>query len=421
MKKAGDEMPLRIKPSAVENLLGEKEYRKDLLRQVTYKKDDMRQFRRAYKMLAMALSHKTFSSGFHGRGGFLKQQKCILKMRFGASLEKHQRFLEEYLSQKNKKEVIEKPALFSSPEIPIDEYISGYQKSMVEKHFKFIISPESAKVDCKVLTENLVARMEKLTGYKFHWLAAVHKNTKHPHAHLLINGVDKNGKEVNCFRGAFLKQTIRELSRQICTELIGGRTKEQIEADIKNIPCRVGFTVIDKEIAVYETQNYSEKEKEIYPTKVISRDDTMYQRLCFLADLGFAQRDETKQNTFYLEKDWQNKLKTCSRYNSFLKARSEISLTQKESLELFTKDSPSVTGVVTKIYRMNYEESWNNAVLVENKETQKSYYVPLYGEPSDKVYATLLNSEILCVGETSDKGVFHPKIKIIKKNLSVSK
>ena len=352
MKKAGDEMPLRIKPSAVENLLGEKEYRKDLLRQVTYKKDDMRQFRRAYKMLAMALSHKTFSSGFHGRGGFLKQQKCILKMRFGASLEKHQRFLEEYLSQKNKKEVIEKPALFSSPEIPIDEYISGYQKSMV---------------------------------------------------------------------GAFLKQTIRELSRQICTELIGGRTKEQIEADIKNIPCRVGFTVIDKEIAVYETQNYSEKEKEIYPTKVISRDDTMYQRLCFLADLGFAQRDETKQNTFYLEKDWQNKLKTCSRYNSFLKARSEISLTQKESLELFTKDSPSVTGVVTKIYRMNYEESWNNAVLVENKETQKSYYVPLYGEPSDKVYATLLNSEILCVGETSDKGVFHPKIKIIKKNLSVSK
>jgi type IV secretory pathway VirD2 relaxase len=36
--------------------------------------------------------------------------------------------------------------------------------------------------------------MEAITGYSFHWMAATHTDTEHPHAHLLINGTDKNGR-----------------------------------------------------------------------------------------------------------------------------------------------------------------------------------------------------------------------------------
>jgi hypothetical protein len=36
--------------------------------------------------------------------------------------------------------------------------------------------------------------MEKVTGYSFIWMAATH--TDHPHAHLLINGTDKTGKDI---------------------------------------------------------------------------------------------------------------------------------------------------------------------------------------------------------------------------------
>ena len=409
-------MPLRVKLAVVENILGEKQYyQKDLLRQVTYKKNDMKEFRRAYKMIARALSNKkTSHNSFQGHSGsFSSQQKCVVKMRYGNTVEKHMRFLQEYLTQENKKEVVEKPSLFSSPNTNMKKYLSEYQAAMDSKHFKFIISPESPNVDCKVLTENLVARIETLTGYKFHWLAAVHTNTAHPHAHLLINGIDKNGKNIDCFRGAFLTQTVRDLSRQLCTEMIGSRTREQIEADIKGIPRRAGYTVIDETISLYQSQRHTDENAHIYPTQIICRDDTMYRRLSFLQELGFAQKDMNLQNTFYLEKNWQEKLKAAGRYNSFLKARDELSLTHKESLELFTKDTEPIAGVITKIFRMNYEESWNNAMLIEDRKNGKAYYVPIYGDVSDKMYEKLLHAEVECKGEYKGNS-FKPKIKVTK-------
>jgi hypothetical protein len=59
-------------------------------------------------------------------------------------------------------------------------------------------------------------------------MAAVHTDTGHPHAHLLINGKDKGGKEAH-FDKLFITQTIREMTRQLCTELIGKRTPEEIQ------------------------------------------------------------------------------------------------------------------------------------------------------------------------------------------------
>lgn len=405
-------MPRRIK----ENLLFLKSSaigNRDLMKQHGRHKDDMREARRLYKLLSFMLS-TTKNKDKYNRGGgrsiFSTQQKCVTKLRYGMDKEKHARFLQEYLTQEKKDNILEKPKLFSNTD-DIDNYIKKYQLKMTGKHFKFIISPESPHVDCKALVKTLVARMEKITGLQFDWLSTVHTNTAHIHAHLLINGIDKNGKDVNCFRGIFLKQTIREMSSQICTELVGERTKEQIEASIKKLPTVSRYCIIDKQIELYAISNNDEETKNIYKNKIISRDDTMYQRLCFLCELGFAQKIEGSQKSFLLEKDWSTKLKTSGRYNAYLKARSSLLFTTAADLQLFNKDTKEeVKGTVTNLFVMNDEDSWDNAVIIENKENRKAYYIPLYREPNKK----LLKAQVNCVAGFNNNGGFKPIIKVTK-------
>ena len=366
------------------------------------KKDDMREARKLYKTLEYLLTSsdknyekEKFRTG-GGSGFYTRQQNCVLKMRYGPELAKHMRFLEEYLTQEKKNEVIVKPKLFSENEVD-DEFIENYKNNMDSKHFKFIISPENPEVDCKVLTKTLVKRLEKITGYKFFWLAAVHTNTNHPHAHLLINGIDKNGKEVDCFRGTMLKHTIREMARQICTELKGERTEQEIEAAKRKLPEANRYCVLDKEIEQYCFISSSNNDTD-YPVTVRSQNDVMYKRLCHLEKIGLAKREESEANIFNLEKNWSEKLHSAGRYSSYLTARNELLFTHGVDLKIFGNDNEVASGIITKLYKMNYEESWDNAVVIENRESKKAWFVPVYNEPNDK----LLGAEVNC--HRSDRG-----------------
>jgi hypothetical protein len=84
--------------------------------------------------------------------------------------------------------VKEKPELFNTG-IADEDYPDEYSRAMTGRHFKFIISPESPRVDIP---------------------AAVHTDTDHPHAHLLINGKDRDGREAR-FEKLFITQTMREM------------------------------------------------------------------------------------------------------------------------------------------------------------------------------------------------------------------
>jgi hypothetical protein len=171
----------------------------DLLRRKQiYKKDDMREYRRLCRELSSFLFNGEAQDkhrGFHGfRSALSRQQQCIVKCRIGKEISGHRRFIKEYLPQENKSQAKEKPKLFNT-EIIDEDYLDEYAQAMTGRHFKFIISPESPRVDIPVLVKTLVKRMDKITGYSFHWMAAVHTDTDHPY--FFLNGKDKNGKEVH--------------------------------------------------------------------------------------------------------------------------------------------------------------------------------------------------------------------------------
>ena len=78
------------------------------------------------------------------------------------------------------------------------ERLNQWQEAGDSLLWKIIISPERGdELDLELFTKELLALMDKDLGLRMEWAAVVHKNTHHHHVHLVIRGIDKDGKEVS--------------------------------------------------------------------------------------------------------------------------------------------------------------------------------------------------------------------------------
>lgn len=305
-----------------------------------------------------------------------KTQRCMIKMRYGNEKGAHKEFLKTYMKQENKEHVIEKPEYFGDD-------LASYEADMSGKHFKFIISPESEKVDLKLLTETLVKKMNKIFNTDLHYIAVVHTDTNHKHVHLLINGKDKNGKYINRFDRDFIKHTMRRMAEDICTKIAGYRTYEDIYNSKKNNYKKNRITILDKRLKLLAIDNFS-SDKFKYRVNYFESNEELKKRLDYLCEINLAKREN---KTYLLHKDWYEALEATGRYNTYLEARKEM-LYKNKTFELYDSKNKIENAKVLKIYNMDDENVWNNAFIAETES--KIYYVPLYG----KVNRGLLNKNV---------------------------
>lgn len=99
---------------------------------------------------------------------------------------------------------------------------SGEQGDRRRAVFRLVISPERASgLDLRRLTATAVASIEaELEGDRLQWMAAIHRNTAHPHVHLVIAGMRETAQGFRRFdltkpRLAAMKAAVAgEISRQ---------------------------------------------------------------------------------------------------------------------------------------------------------------------------------------------------------------
>jgi hypothetical protein len=387
--------------------LGKKSRKEPLWQARVYKNDDMRDFFKICRMIEYLMSKPASKNSRKKirRPMYASKptaQFCIVKTHVGYDKATHIKFIEEYLKQLNKKDVSEKPELFSDGTVT-NEFIDSYRKNMTDRHFKIIISPENQNVDIQALVKTLVKRMEAVMGKSFYWMAAVHTDTGHNHGHLLINGIDKNGDEVY-LPPAFIKETMREMARQICTELAGTRTREEIRAARERAHTAARFCDCDAKI---EQLEFSVTDGE-FPSNAVTQDAELQRRLNFLCGLGLAQKTQSRIR-YRLLKNWKETLHAAGRHKAFLDAQKKISATEPYNLALHVQTTEAITGKVTKIYKINDEDSWDNGILIENAQLKKAWYVPMYHEPDEK----LLNQTIRCKAAKAQAGRQKPIITVI--------
>ena len=312
------------------------------------------------------LARRPSSSRGGAYGGVRKtdaRQKCVVKVQYSNSIEAHRVQLEKYLAREGTGRDGSSASLFGTD-------INEYRENMVAKNFRVFLSPQSDKVDLKTLTEKFVKKLEMQTGYKLFWQGACHYNTAHPHAHLLINGVDKNGKEVALPRDV-IKTFMRESARDLCTAQLGNRTAQEMAVERERELLAPRFTRMDERIkdlcgGTYRVTLPEGPER----ARVLTRLESLRAlKLCKYENGGYK-----------LTAKWDDNLKANGRYNAFLKARGALRYAPQSSLRVYSGESGEITGRVAKIYRTDGDASDNHAVVVEALNG-RAYFVPLFKAP----------------------------------------
>lgn len=305
------------------------------------------------------------------------------------------KYLKNYMVQKGKNEVIDKPKLFGN--VSQEEYIKriAREKEAVNKrgkkkkvtrsrHYKWILSPEM-NLDEAVLkeyTKCFVKRLEQITGYKFVWQAAIHQDTAHSHVHLLINGVDMNENIIKGFSKDVIQKYAREFSQDILTDMCGKRDAELKRKARSNRCYAERFTEFD-EMLIKACEKDEKCNSTNYMGYINSKgisDLELQNRLDFLKSINLADMINGK---YYLKKDFEQKLRNYGRYNTFRDAQSYVQ--NGYDMKLYTKDMGEIKGTIRKVYSMNDEDIWNNGIVLEDEETGAAYYVPSFNPVNKKV------------------------------------
>lgn len=370
------------------------EYSKDdkyKFKKPIYVKDDMEILNRLLKKYTTTKksNQKTSYVGGWRKGTAYKfkeqNQRVSFKMSYSKLLTSHENYIKHYMPQENKDYVKEKPLLFGiSDEV--------YEANKVPLNFKCIISPESQDINLETLVESYIRRVEEHTGYKLCWKGCIHEDTNHRHAHVIINGKDLNGEEIY-----FNKDTI-QLMRLMCsnaaTQMIGERTKEQIEIAKKKYVKAKRWTELDEKIVDLLNENYIER-KGLLPE--------IDNRLAYLSELKLSELD--KENGYWkISNQYRTVLTSASRYNTFLE---EYVQNPEEELELYT--GGYIKGRVEKVITFDKDEAWNDAIIIRTND--KKVYVPVWQLHKDDLQGKYISiskkgDETKISRQISDKDIF---------------
>ena len=297
---------------------------------------------------------------------FDTRQKCVVKMHYSNSVQAHKAQLEHYLAREGTDIDGGRAKLYGCD-------IEEYRQNMDEKNFRIFLSPKSQRIDLKDLTGKFIKKLELQTGYSFYWVAANHYNTAHPHAHILINGRDKRGRDVTIPRDV-VKTFMREYARDICTSQIGRRTGAEIAAEKEAALSAQRFSQLDETIKGLGGGTCGVNPGDIKDAALRERVSI---RLENLRKMGLCVY---KDGGYKLSERWEEELRANGRYNVYLAARGKLQYSAPANMKVFSGKHGAVTGKVTKIYRTDEDASDSHAVIIEGLDG-RAYFVPLLKKP----------------------------------------
>jgi hypothetical protein len=192
-----------------------------------------------------------------------------------------------------------------------------------------------------------------------------------------------------------VKTFMRESARDICTSLIGSRTKTDMEQEAKAVLTANQFTSIDEALKAYTAEgkvnlDMVKKNREKYAA-----------RLDHLRALGLCAWEGSG---YVLSPGWEETLKALGKYNTFLNAKKYLAYTNEHNLKLYESGMGRKAGRVAKIYQTD-EVSDNHAVVLECTDGN-AYYIPLFSKPSIREGDT-----VMMFPEKNQKGRLRPVFK----------
>lgn len=176
-------------------------------------------------------------------------QRCAVRMSFSANKVAGQWAAHgRYIAREGAQSEQEREQGFTAQgHADVAKELDRWQASGDPRMFKFILSPEFGQDmdSMEKFTKDFMAKLEKDMGVPIEWVAVDHYNTDHPHVHVAMRGVDRDGQEL-LIRPDYVKTTLRHRAQEAATEQLGIRTEQQQETAFEREVKQRRFTSLDR-------------------------------------------------------------------------------------------------------------------------------------------------------------------------------
>lgn len=246
-------------------------------------------------------------------------------------------------------------------------------KKNEDLQFRFILSPEkSGHMDLNEYTRRYMEKMNIYTRYKLKYVAVPHYNTEQNHVHVIISGIDAEGRSVRFSRDK-MRHGFRNIARDVATEMIGERdiSKEHVKQNYMTKTEIMGITMLDRDIQKVIRDGFLDT-KEL--DKIFFGNDNIAvkNRLAFLKRMRLLKLEN---GTYKFKNKWKKELGRMGQYSSFKTASSKVEYTHPLNTKLYNpaKDK-EIAGIVTNMGMQN-ELDDGRYLMIETPDG-KAFYVP---------------------------------------------
>ena len=179
---------------------------------------------------------KSSGKRLSGGGRYAGRRRVIVKARIvrasaasKVTLRKHLNYLGRDEATREK----DKGKLFDEISDDADRKLFAKSTDEDRHHFRFIVSPEDGSQipDLKPFVRDLMTQMSKDLGTELDWVSAVHTNTEHPHAHIVLRGRRNDGSDLVIPR-QYIAHGIRERAVDLVTLELGPQTRLEHDASM---------------------------------------------------------------------------------------------------------------------------------------------------------------------------------------------
>jgi type IV secretory pathway VirD2 relaxase len=182
------------------------------------------------------------------------------------------------------------------------------------RHFRLILSAEEgARLrDLPSYAREVMARAGAALGTELRWIAVDHHDTDNPHSHIVVRGRRANGQDLVNPKD-FIKHGFRTIARDVATERLGQRSREDERLALDRETRRHAPTRLDKLLEGRADASGRLRIAEIAaPNGDAHLSQAMKQRLRELERMGLAQ--DKGRGLFQLEPAWRDRLQAMEQH-----------------------------------------------------------------------------------------------------------
>ena len=185
-----------------------------------------------------------------------------------------------------------------------------------QRQYRLIVSPEdAAELDMTQYVRRLMANVERDLGQPLVWAAVNHHDTDHPHAHIVVRGVDARGHDVR-FDRAYISNGLRWRAQELATMELGPRTELEVRRTHAKEITQERYTSLDRELE--RRAQESVVDLSTGPPRARGIDaSTLLARLSHLQDQGLAER--VSATSWVLADRWVERLKETGMRGDIIK------------------------------------------------------------------------------------------------------